>query len=181
MFGKINQAVKILRQGGIIVYPTEGVYGLGCDPFNETAVLRLLKIKHRSMNKGLILIAANWWQVEDLVKADLKQYAVVKKNREPITLVFPTTKKTPCWITGKFSTVAIRITSHPVAKKICQKFGGPIISTSANVAGKRPITKLSLVDKSIMNNIDLVVSGVLGKLGKPTKICDVVTGKVFRA
>ncbi len=177
---KINQADKILQQGGVILYPTEGVYGLGCDPFNETAVIRLLKTKNRSITKGLILIAANWQQVKGLIKSDLGKRAPSKKNKEPITWVFPATKKVPCWITGKFSTVAIRVTSHPLAKKLCRKFGGPIVSTSANLTKAKPIKKISELDEKILIGVDFVVSGSLGKLGRPTKICDFRTGKFFR-
>src|SRR4030067_1807882 len=144
MKNKINHITKTLHKGGIIAYPTEGVYGLGCDPFNETAALRLLKIKQRHINKGLILIASDWNQVKNLIKLDLKKYPVIKlNNKNPITWVFPATKKVPRWITGKFNSVAIRVTSHPIAKKICQKFGGPIVSTSANLTKQPPITRLT--------------------------------------
>ena len=181
MNDKINHIIKILREGGIIAYPTEGVYGLGCDPFNETAVLRVLKIKQRHINKGLILIASNWNQVKNLINLDLKKYPVIKlNNKNPITWVFPATKKVPRWITGKFNSVAIRVTSHPIAKKICQKFGGPIVSTSANLTKQSPITRLGQMDRPLVSKIDFIAQGRVGKLKKPTNICDVKTGKVFR-
>lgn len=181
MQSKIKQAVKVLRQGGIILYPTEGVYGLGCDPFNETAVLRLLKIKRRNINKGLILIAANWQQVKNLLKINLDKCAASKKSNYPTTWVFPATKKAPRWVTGKFNSIAIRVTTHPTAKKICQKFGGSIVSTSANLTKKAPVKNPNQVDRDIICNVDFVVRGRVGNLGKPTRICDVATGDFFRA
>lgn len=90
----IKQAIKILKEGGIIAYPTEGVFGLGCDPFNQTAVMRLLKIKQRDVAKGLILIAASWDQVTDLIK--LNNPSLPKPDsKKPITWIFPATKKIP--------------------------------------------------------------------------------------
>ncbi|MBU0745089.1 MAG: Sua5/YciO/YrdC/YwlC family protein [Gammaproteobacteria bacterium] len=182
MLKKSDQIIKVLQQGGIILYPTEGVYGLGCDPFNETAVLRLLKIKRRDVKQGLILIAANWDQVKDLINLDLKKCKkITEKDSYPITWIFPATKKAPRWITGKFNSIAIRVTSHLVAKNICQGFGGPIVSTSANLSKSSPIKKLSQLDKKVINSIDYVFSGRVGTLGKPTQICEFKTGKIIRS
>jgi L-threonylcarbamoyladenylate synthase len=181
MHRKIKRSVKILRDGGIIAYPTEGVFGLGCDPFNETAVLRLLKIKRRKIDKGLILIAANWQQVKNLVKINLNKCCVIKKeNKNPITWVFPATKKVPHWISGRFNSIAIRVTKHPVAKKLCQKFGGPIVSTSANLAGKAPAKNFKQIEKQFVAMIDFVVPGKVGNLKKPTQIRDAVSNRLIR-
>jgi len=181
MHNEVNQAVKVLREGGIIAYPTEGVFGLGCDPFNKTATLRLLKIKQRSVEKGLILIASNWNQVKDLIKMDLcKNCAIKLKSKNPITWVFPATKKVPRWVLGKFVSVAIRVTLHPIAKKLCQKFGGPIISTSANVASASPAKNAKQVAKQFVGAVDFIVSGRVGNLKKPTEIRDVKTNKLIR-
>lgn len=181
MQNKINRAVKILREGGIIAYPTEGVFGLGCDPFNETAVLRLLKIKQRSVKKGLILIAASWDQVKDLVKIELCKSCIIKpNNKNPVTWVFPATKKVPYWVSGKFDSVAIRVTVHPVAKTLCKKFGGSIISTSANLASGNPAKSVKQVAQQFIGAIDFIISGRVGNLNKPTEIRDVKTNKLIR-
>lgn len=178
---KIDQAVRVLADGGIIAYPTEGVFGFGCDPFNETAILRLLKIKQRSVDKGLILIAASWDQVKNLIKMAVSTNNIIKQNsRQPITWVLPATKKVPRLISGKFNSVAIRVTLHPIANKICQKFGGPIISTSANVDGKKPATKPDQVLEQFADVIDYVVVEPVGALNKPTEIRDVKTNKLIR-
>lgn len=178
---EINQAVKVLHEGGIIAYPTEGVFGLGCDPFNETAVLRLLKIKQRSVEKGLILIASSWSQAKDLVKIDLyKNCAIKPSSKNPVTWVFPAAKKVPHWVSGRFSSVAIRVTLHPIAKKLCQKFGGPIISTSANVVDKNPARNVKQLSKQFVRAVDFIISGRIGSLKKPTEIRDVKTNKLIR-
>lgn len=177
---EIDRAAKALQQGGVVVYPTEGVYGLGCDPFNETAVLRLLKIKNRRINKGLILIASDWKQVEHLIKWSGAKYPISTSDY-PTTWIFPADDKVPRWIAGKFSSVAIRVTTHPAAKRLCQKFGGPIVSSSANLSGKRPIRKSEQISKKIICSVDFVVSHEVGNLGRPTRVCDAKTGKVFRA
>jgi len=175
----IKQAVKILQEGGIIAYPTEGVFGLGCDPFNQTAVMRLLKIKQRDVTKGLILIAASWDQVTDLIK--LTNIDLPKLDpKNPITWVFPATKKPPMWVRGDFKSIAIRITTHPLAKKLCQKFGGPIISTSANLAGQNPIQNTKQAQEQFAAIIDFILPGEVGDLNKPSQICDIKTSQLIR-
>lgn len=181
MQNRIDHAVKVLREGGIIAYPTEGVFGLGCDPFNETAVMRLLKIKERKVGKGLILVASNWNQVRTLIKVNLSKCHVIKeKNKKPITWLFPATKKVPYFVLGGVYSVAIRVTLHPVVKRLCQKFGGPIVSTSANLAGKTPAKNSQQVHKQFSKEIDFIVSGKVGDLKKPTQIRDVRTNKIIR-
>jgi L-threonylcarbamoyladenylate synthase len=176
-----NQVARILQEGGIIAYPTEGVFGFGCDPFNETAVMRLLKIKNRKINKGLILIAADWKQVKSLVKINLQQNKIFKQHyNEPITWVFPASKKVPSWLSGKFKSIAIRVTLHPVAKRICQEFGGPIVSTSANFEGEKPAKNVKQVLGDFKDKIDFVVAAKVGKLNKPTEIRDIKTNKIIR-
>jgi len=181
MQNQIQQAVKVLREGGIIAYPTEGVFGLGCDPFNETAVLRLLKIKRRKRGKGLILIAASWKQTEPLIKEGFLSRDIIKQSKsQPITWVFPAAKKVPKWISGGLSSIAIRVTQHSRAKEICKRFGGPIVSTSANLAGQLPANTAKQVQKQFGEVIDFMVSGRVGGLKKTTEIRDVKTNKMIR-
>lgn len=178
----IKKAVAILKRGGIIAYPTEAVYGLGCDPFSERAVFRLLKLKHRSVGKGLILIASRWEQLENLVKPIAKK--LLSKAQAtwpgPVTWVFPATNIVPTWIRGAHDSVAVRVTNHHIAKALCEAYCGPIISTSANLEGQ-PVTQSSKeVSKQFPRGIDFIVSGKVGDLKSPTMIRDVLTGKVLR-
>jgi L-threonylcarbamoyladenylate synthase len=179
----INKAIAVLKQGGIIAYPTEAVFGLGCDPFNESAVLRILNIKNRSVDKGLILIAANWQQIENLVQPlepSILQKAFATWSG-PITWVFPTSNIVPAWIRGAYDSVALRVTSHPIARKICEDYGGPIVSTSANVEGRKPARTADEILEYFANKIDYIVPGKVGDLKQPTKIYDILTGKILRA
>lgn len=178
---EIKRAVQTLKEGGIIVYPTEGVYGVGCDPFNETAVLRLLKIKKRSVKKGVILVVSSWDQARDLIEIDPLKNSLVKSHQsDPITWVFPATKKVPGWIVGDFKSVAIRCFLHSEAKRICQKFGGPIVSTSANTSMKPAVTRYEDLEKSLLDSVDFVVKGKTGGLKTPTPIYDAKTGNMLR-
>ena len=178
---KISQAVKFLHDGGIIAYPTEGVFGFGCDPFNEKAVRRLLKIKNRSIDCGLILIVADWQQAIQLVTIDLFKNELLQKNEgQPITWVFPATNKVPQWIRGEFDSVAIRKTTHPIARELCQKLEGPLVSTSANMSGETPKKEVVEGGEEFLSTIDIVMSGAVGELGGPTEIRDIITGRVIR-
>ena len=134
---QIDFAVKCLKQGKVIAYPTEAVYGLGCDPDNVDAVSRILQIKHRALDKGFILIASSWEQIQPLVMyltPDLLT-RVFATWPGPITWLFPASKQVPAWIRGNHDSVAVRVTAHPIARALCEQFGGPLISTSCNIAG----------------------------------------------
>ncbi len=176
---------KILHAGGIIAYPTEAVYGLGCDPLNEASVLKLLALKKREVAKGLILLASSWSQIEALIaieKIPKDQLVKIKSSWPgPITWIFPAAKKVPKWITGAYESVAIIITAHPIAKAICENFGGAIVSTSANVANNSPAkTYDELIAEFGADVFDMVLVGAVGKLEKPTPIYDALTGKAVR-
>ena len=178
----INDAIKQLQQGQIIAHPTESVYGFSCDPFNHDAVTQLLMIKKRSVKKGFILIASEWKQVKLLTKP-IDPKALERAFRTwpgPFTWTFPASEVVPYWIIGKYSSIAIRITAHPIAKLLCQKFGGPIISTSANQEDNLPICDIKTLRMMFGNKIDKIIEGPIGLLSRPTSIRDPITGKVFR-
>lgn len=182
LLNHIKKAASFLQGGGVIAYPTEAVYGLGCDPFNENAVQRLLNIKQRSLTKGLILIAAKWEHVQSLTEAipEERMQAVLSTWPGPYTWIFPASVQAPMWITGNFDTIALRITDHPVAQQLCLAFGGPIVSTSANLSGKAPVTTANDLDTNVIKQLDYVLDASVGELKKPTLIRDVVTDKIIR-
>jgi L-threonylcarbamoyladenylate synthase len=183
MQAAIQQAITILKQGGIIAYPTEGVFGLGSDPFNEMTVKKLLHLKHRSIDKGLILLAASWAMIEHLtisVPENLLQKAL-QTWPGPKTWVFPArVDLVPIWIRGNHNSIAIRITAHPVAKALCEAFGKPIVSTSANIEGLKPSCTISEITQQFPEGIDYILEGKLGGFKKPTPIYDVLTGDKLR-
>jgi L-threonylcarbamoyladenylate synthase len=178
----IKQAVSVLRKGGVIAYPTEAVFGLGCDPFNEKAVMRLLKLKKRSPEMGLILLVNSWEEVWRL--AEKKDYPFLKAVEQtwpgPFTWIFPASPAVPAWIKGEYGTVALRISKHPLIRELLTAFGQPLVSTSANLMGEEPAKTIAEVQKQFSAGLDYILPGeVLGDL-KPTMIRDVVSGEVVR-
>jgi L-threonylcarbamoyladenylate synthase len=179
----IYKAVEILKNGGIIAYPTEAVFGLGCNPFNELAVVKTLQIKKRPIDKGLILIASDWQQIKELT-APIPESLLNKVFATwpgPTTWIFPASPKAPHWITGTYNSIALRITAHPIAKQICEEYGGAIVSTSANIEGMPPAINTTQVAAIFGNNVDFIMPGTVGDLTKPTVIIDVLSDRILRS
>ena len=178
---KLREAARCFHRGGLIAYPTEAVYGLGCDPLDSAAVERLLRLKDRPVAKGLILIAADFAQLLPFVRQlppDLMQ-PVFDSWPGPNTWLLPARHDTPCWLTGRYDTLAVRVTAHPLAAALCTAFGGAIVSTSANTADHPP-ARTALQARIRCPGVDLIVHGATGPLRRPTPIRDAVTGKVLR-
>ncbi len=176
----INPLVKSLQKGGIIAYPTEAVYGLGCDPDNESAVQRLLEIKQRPVSKGLILVAADFSQVEKYLKPLNEQQHKFTQPSE-ITYIYPALDSAPRWLTGDFNSLAVRISKHPLVRELCLQFNSALVSTSANLAGKEPVKDAQQVSLILGNRIDAILEGEIGDLDKPTEIRDSISGQIIRA
>ncbi len=179
----IKQIHTIFNNNGIIAYPTESVFGLGCDPFNEKAVRRILAIKQRSEDQGLILIASAWHQFNDLIETPTADQ-LEKVNATwpgPVTWLFPAKSTAPRWIVGNHKSIAIRMTAHPVARAICQTVDQVIVSTSANISGQAPCKTAQAVQAIFGDKIDLIIPGLVGDLANPTEIRDLLTGKVIRS
>ncbi len=177
------QSLKsVINRGGIIAYPTEAVYGLGCDPFNAQAVARLVKLKQRDPNKGLILIADTWSRLEDLVLAipSARQTEINQSWPGPVTWVFEASDRVPSWIMSPDQRIACRVTAHPIAAEICQCVQQAIVSTSANMSGEPPLRSAAQVEMVFAGQLDYIVPGSLGDLEQPTTIRDAKTGKTLR-
>jgi len=179
---QINEAVRILQQGGVIAYPTEAVYGLGCDPNNHQAVERLLAIKQRSQDKGLILIAAEFQQLAPfLAEIDMAlKEKILATWPGPITWLWPANPAVSSLLRGKHDTIAVRVTAHPVAAELCRVFGGALISTSANLSGKSPARTAEEVQAQFKHQLDYVLKGKVGGRAKPSEIRDALSGEVLR-
>lgn len=179
---RIPLAVNALRAGGIIAYPTEAVWGVGCDPFCETAVEHLLQLKQRDWRKGVILVAADTAQLQSYLHGLDEAYlkTLMMSWPGPNTWLVPNNGIAPDWITGGRDTLALRVSAHPVVSALCKKFGGAIVSTSANPAGKPAARRLQDVRRYFSNQLDVVVPGALGGLQNPTGIRDLITGEICR-
>lgn len=177
----LQRATRQLRQGGVIAYPTEAVYGLGCDPLNHDAVDHLLQIKQRPAEKGLILIASRFEQLRPFIEVqpDEIQKRLDESWPGPITWLLPARTATPRWLRGDHESLAVRVTAHPLAAALCTAFGGAIVSTSANTADHPP-ARTALQARIRCPGVDLIVHGATGPLVRPTPIRDAVTGKLLR-
>jgi L-threonylcarbamoyladenylate synthase len=177
----ITIAVQQLKAGKVIAYPTEAVYGLGCDPLNEAAVMHLLRIKQRPVEKGLILIAASIQQLEPYVLFnDEILERVVPTWAGPVTWVIPAKNNVPKWLTGEHNSLAVRVTAHPVAQQLCRDYGSPIVSTSANTTTQPAIRTAAELLESFANSDLFILEGNVGELTQETAIYDVMTGKKLR-
>ena len=178
----ITQAAGVLNNNGVIAYPTEAVWGLGCDPFSATAVSRILAMKRRKPSMGLILIAADIKQLSPFLSGlSQSQLEQLKAHWPgPQTWLVPNNLVAPPWVTGERDTLAVRVTDHPVAAALCRTFGGPLVSTSANPHGFFPAKSLLKVNLYFRKQLDYVVPGLLGKSEKPTPIKNLITGETIR-
>ena len=180
----MTDTLAALRSGGVIAYPTEGVWGLGCDPRNARAVLRLLALKQRDVAKGLILIAADEGQLReyiDLAALDAAQCAQIRASWPgPNTWIVPASSTAPRWITGSHDGIAVRVTAHPQVVALCNGFGSALVSTSANIASEpSPLSRAEL-DPRIVAGVDAVSPGETLGRGQPSTIRDARSGGVLR-
>lgn len=178
----VQQATRYLDAGGVIAYPTEAVYGLGCDPDNEQAVTRLLELKQRPLSKGLILIAHELEQLSPYISelTDSQRKTLEATWPGPVTWVLPAAANVPQWLTGKHSAIATRVTAHPIAANLCKAFGHPLVSTSANPGGRLPARSILRLKQYFGDAIDFIVPGPLGGLRTPTQIRDLSSGHLLR-
>jgi L-threonylcarbamoyladenylate synthase len=180
---RVRAGARVVRAGGLIAYPTEAVYGLGCDPRNERAVRRLLALKRRLPRKGLILIAADFAQLapylQPLTPADQAQLNATWPG--PYTWLIPARPEVPRWLRGQFDTLAVRVTAHPLAAALCRTCGHPLVSTSANYSGRPPARTALAVRRQLGGDIDALLSGPTSGAAKPTEIRDLRTGRRVRS
>lgn len=179
---RVHFAAKQMKLGGVIAYPTEAVWGLGCNPFDEQAVLRLLALKSRPVEKGLILIAADIRMFDPFIYHldDLQRQRLKNSWPGPHTWLVPNNGLIPEWISGRFSSVALRVTDHPVAAGLSRAFGGPLVSTSCNPQGLPPATTIHQVYRYFGYQLDAVTTGQVGKRTAPSEIRDLLTGAIIR-
>jgi len=179
----VRQGAQCLVEGGVIAYPTEAVYGLGCDPENESAVRRILHLKSRPEAAGLILIADRLERFAayiDAVSAEQKQTALAAWPG-PVTWLFPRARRVPDWLAGSHPTIALRITAHPVCRALCEAFGGAIVSTSANPSTQEPARSAAQVEAYFPSELCGIVEGELGSQSRPSEIRDLASGRVIRS
>jgi L-threonylcarbamoyladenylate synthase len=177
-----HQTVRHLYHGGIIAYPTEAVYGLGCDPWNPDAVARLLAMKRRSWHKGVILIASRFEQLTPFIlplDENLRR-DIFATWPGAMTWLLPVRPEVPAWLCGKHDTLAARVTAHPTAAQLCDAWGGALVSTSANPEGCVPARNARRVRAYFGAKLS-IINAPLGGLSRPSEIRHGHTGKIIRA
>ncbi|WP_165665551.1 L-threonylcarbamoyladenylate synthase [Metapseudomonas otitidis] len=178
---QVQRVARIVREGGVIAYPTEAVWGLGCDPWNADAVYRLLALKDRPVEKGLILVADDIQQFDFLLDGlpDAWIDQLTASWPGPNTWLVPHQGLLPEWITGQHDSVALRVTDHPLVRALCAEVG-PLVSTSANPGGRSAALSRLRVQQYFPGQLDAVLGGALGGRRKPSTIRDLATGRVIR-
>jgi len=179
-----DEVREIIKQGGVVAYPTEAVYGLGCDPDNDVAIRRLLALKRRPWQKGLILVASDYQQllpyIDESKLTNEQLSKVFVKWPGPFTFIMPIKPGLSNLLCGSFNSLAVRVSSHPTIKSICQSIGKPLVSTSANHAGEPPAMNSKEIIAKFDGEIDALIAGSLGAERKPSTIVDAISGKVLR-
>ena len=179
---RLLPALRALARGGLIAYPTEAIYGIGCDPLDPDAVSRLLQAKRRRPDKGLILLAAGQAQLADFLQPLAPEWhsSLDATWPGPVTGLVPAAGWVPAGLSGRRETLAVRVTDHPVAAALCRAWGGPLISTSANRSGAPPARTALQARLRLGPELDAIVAGPTGGLRQATEIRDIRTGRILR-
>jgi len=173
---------NILRRDGIIAYPTEAVWGLGCIPENHEGVLRLLSLKNRSVDKGVILVGADISQFKQYLQG-LNEELLERLQSAwpgPVTYLVEDNGTAPAWVVGDNKTVALRVSAHPVVNEICNAAESALVSTSANPAGKEPARTALQVRKYFGDQLDMIFPGEIGNSSQVSEIRDLSTSRILR-
>lgn len=177
----LKTAAEVIRSGGIVAYPTESCYGLGCDPRQHRAIRRLLRIKRRQWQHGLIIISARLQQLLSYIEHDprhLQRATAVWPG--PVTWLMPARPGVSAWLTGENPAIAVRVTAHRGAAALCNHARTALISTSANRHRHLPARSARAVYREFGNEVDFILAGNLGGHSKPSEIRDAVTNRVLR-
>lgn len=176
----IARAADVLLQGGVIAYPTEGVFGLGCLPDDINAVARILRMKRRDAAKGFILIASKSEQLDGWISLPGNIELPDPDPDHPLTWIVPAGPLANPLLRGDHAGLAVRLTSNPIAAAICDAVDSPIVSTSANISGKPTARNRYVLRRQFARRVDYIVPGDCGPATGPSEIRDIVTGKVLR-
>jgi len=179
---QLTHASEVLLQGGLIAYPTESVYGLGCLPQAENALKRLLALKNRPAHKGLILLVSDIEQatpfIQPLTRSQRAQ--ITQPRARATTWLIPRKPHLSELLCGHHQQLAVRVTTHPQARALCNHTGSPLVSTSCNRSGKKELTTASAVRNRMKEPLDLILAGPCGGQS-PSQIIDLISGQVIRS
>lgn len=185
MHAAVAQAAAALQSGGVVAYPTEAVYGLGCDPHDQRAFERLFELKQRPPTQGVLLIGADFAQIAPWIDLAGVPASVLDQARAswpgPHTWIFPRSADVPDWVAGGHAGIALRVTAHVPAAALCRAFGGALVSTSANPHGQPPARDVATLRTYFGDALAAVVDAPVGAAAKPTSIRDALSGAIIRS
>lgn len=176
----IRHAAHIIKNGGVIAYPTDTIYGLGCNPYNADAVERINIIKQRPLNKQFILLAGDIDQVRALISITEEQEKTITQVAEPTSWVVSASKQAPAWLTDNNHMLTIRITQHDGVKKLCRALGHAVISTSANISGKKPAINGLQLHRYFHHKVDKILLSNKAQATRPSKIIRLCDNYIIR-
>ena len=182
--GQAAQLAAVLEQGGVIAYPTESVFGLGCAPDSDDALGRLLALKGRPSSKGMLVVCGDFREAEpylDMGRVSPEDMSFARECWQGFcTLLFPAGRKVSPLLRGEHDTLGVRICSHPLVRELCGVFGRPLVSTSANLAGCPPCRTASEVRGIFGSRLDAVAEGATLGLASPSPIIDLRSRRILR-
>ena len=180
----VARCTRALKAGGVVAYPTEAVYGLGCDPHDRAAFARIFELKQRPPTQGVLLIGADFDQLKPYIDLERVPDPVLQQVRAswpgPHTWIFPRAASVPPWVAGAHAGIALRVTAHAPAADLCRAFGGALVSTSANRHGELPARDAAAVRAAFGDALDAVLDAPVGGASRPTSIRDALTGAIIR-
>ncbi|WP_312750401.1 L-threonylcarbamoyladenylate synthase [Epilithonimonas hominis] len=152
-----TQALEILQSGGTILYPTDTIWGIGCDATNPEAIKKIFDIKKREPNKSLIILVESEKRLQDLVDVPEMAWQIIDLSEKPVTIVYENPKNLPKELLAEDGSVGIRIVKNDYCKKLISKLNKPLVSTSANLSGQKSPMKFSDISEEIKNSVDYIV------------------------
>ncbi|MEY3678089.1 MAG: hypothetical protein RI924_230 [Bacteroidota bacterium] len=166
---EVTNALEVLRAGGLILYPTDTVWGIGCDATNQAAVKKVFELKGRSESKSLIILLDTENKLQSYV-SDVPDvaYDLIEYAEKPLTIIYSGAKNLAPNVINEDTSVGIRVVRHPFCEQLLQRFRLPIVSTSANLSGKAAPANFSEIDEKIIHGVDYVVNLEQQELDKKT-------------
>lgn len=178
MKDEIRKAIEILRSGGIILYPTDTVWAIGCDATNELAVQKIFKLKSRSDKKAMLILIDNATKLQTyLEEVPDMAWDLIEFAENPLTIIYPDAKNLASSLLGEDKTIGIRVTTEEFSKRLCEQFRRPIVSTSANISEKKTPLNFSEISEEIKSKVDLVVNYRQDEMTKPKKSSIIKLGR----
>ena len=155
----IKQACPVMSKGGVILYPTDTVWGIGCDATNEEAVRRVYEIKKRADSKAMLVLVDSPVKVDFYVR-DVPPIAwdLMEVADKPLTIIYDNAKNLAANLIGADGSIGIRVSSEPFSSELCRRLNRPVVSTSANVSGKKPASFFDEIDDTIKQGVDYIAT-----------------------